>query len=37
MAIKEKGVKAQNPLKINYDEHLYCNGFPTISEADNEE
>ncbi|MCI68372.1 hypothetical protein A2U01_0089633, partial [Trifolium medium] len=37
MSIKEKIVKAQNPLKINYEEHLYCNGFPVILEADDEE
>ncbi|MCI89839.1 hypothetical protein A2U01_0111128, partial [Trifolium medium] len=37
MSIKEKVVQAQNPLKINYEEHMYCNGFPPISEADDEE
>ncbi|MCH90672.1 hypothetical protein A2U01_0011594, partial [Trifolium medium] len=37
MSIKENVVKAKNPLKINYEEHLYCNGFPVISEADDEE
>ncbi|MCI69821.1 hypothetical protein A2U01_0091084, partial [Trifolium medium] len=33
----EKIVKAQNPLKVRYEEHLYCSGFPVISEADDEE
>ncbi|MCI70662.1 hypothetical protein A2U01_0091925, partial [Trifolium medium] len=37
MSIKEKIIKAQNPLKVRYEEHLYCNGFPVISEADDEE
>ncbi|MCI30782.1 hypothetical protein A2U01_0051993, partial [Trifolium medium] len=37
MGIKEKVVKPLNPLQIRYEEHLYCKGFPVISEADDEE
>ncbi|MCI04950.1 hypothetical protein A2U01_0025999, partial [Trifolium medium] len=37
MGIKEKVVKPLNPLQIRYEEHLYCKGFPVISEAYDEE
>jgi hypothetical protein len=34
---KEQIVKVKNPLKEVYVTYFWCNGFPTISEADNEE
>ncbi|MCH82653.1 hypothetical protein A2U01_0003464, partial [Trifolium medium] len=37
MGIKHKVVKPQNPLKVRYEDHLYCNGFLDLSEADDEE
>ncbi|MCI59061.1 hypothetical protein A2U01_0080316, partial [Trifolium medium] len=30
-------VKPQKPLQSKYEEHLYIDGFPVISEADDEE
>ncbi|MCH93056.1 hypothetical protein A2U01_0014003, partial [Trifolium medium] len=37
MSLKEKVLKPKNPLQVKYKEHFFCQGFPVISEADNEE
>ncbi|MCH92401.1 F-box/kelch-repeat protein, partial [Trifolium medium] len=37
MNIKKKIVKPQNPLEVTINDHLYCDGFLVISEADDEE
>ncbi|MCI27544.1 hypothetical protein A2U01_0048743, partial [Trifolium medium] len=37
MHLKKQVVKPQKPLQSKYEEHLYINGFPIISEADDEE
>ncbi|MCI47796.1 hypothetical protein A2U01_0069038, partial [Trifolium medium] len=37
MGLKEKVVKTTNPLQTKYEEHFFCDGFPVISEADDEE
>ncbi|MCI01051.1 hypothetical protein A2U01_0022075, partial [Trifolium medium] len=37
MHLKKKVVKPQNPLKAQFEEHLFIDGFPIISEADDEE
>ncbi|MCI74694.1 hypothetical protein A2U01_0095958, partial [Trifolium medium] len=37
MGLKDKVVKPLNPLQAKYEDHLFCNGFPVISEADDEE
>ncbi|MCI34191.1 hypothetical protein A2U01_0055409, partial [Trifolium medium] len=29
--------KPKNPLQAKYEEHFFCDGFPVISEADDEE
>jgi hypothetical protein len=34
---KEEILKVKDPLKEVYETYFWCNGFPTISEADNEE
>jgi hypothetical protein len=34
---KEDLKKPENPLKMIYEKYIWCNGFPTISEHDNEE
>ncbi|KAK2436293.1 hypothetical protein QL285_021295 [Trifolium repens] len=34
---KEELIKAENPLKTIYETYFWCDGFPTISEHDNEE
>ncbi|KAK2397478.1 hypothetical protein QL285_059047 [Trifolium repens] len=35
--IKEELIHAENPLKTIYETYFWCDGFPTISEHDNEE
>ncbi|MCI05039.1 hypothetical protein A2U01_0026088 [Trifolium medium] len=37
MGLKEKVLKPKNPLQAKYGEHFFCQGFPVISEADDEE
>ncbi|MCI43899.1 hypothetical protein A2U01_0065138, partial [Trifolium medium] len=37
MRLKDKVVKPINPLQAKYEAHFFCNGFPVISEADDEE
>ncbi|KAK2422401.1 NADH:ubiquinone reductase (H(+)-translocating) [Trifolium repens] len=34
---KEDLIKAENPLKTIYDTYFWCDGFPTISDHDNED
>jgi hypothetical protein len=34
---KEELIKAENPLKTIYETYFWCDGFPTISEHDNED
>ncbi|KAK2420575.1 hypothetical protein QL285_031286 [Trifolium repens] len=34
---KEELIRAENPLKTIYETYFWCDGFPTISEHDNEE
>ncbi|MCH93378.1 hypothetical protein A2U01_0014327, partial [Trifolium medium] len=37
MKIRKQVVKTKNPLQTQFDEHFFYDGFPVISEADNEE
>ncbi|MCH97003.1 hypothetical protein A2U01_0017996, partial [Trifolium medium] len=37
MGLKNKVVKPINPLQAKYEDHFFCDGFPVISEADDEE
>ncbi|MCI94321.1 hypothetical protein A2U01_0115619, partial [Trifolium medium] len=37
MGLKDKVVKTINPLQAKYEDHFFCDGFPVISEADDEE
>ncbi|MCI36467.1 hypothetical protein A2U01_0057690, partial [Trifolium medium] len=37
MRLKDKVVKTINPLQVKYEDHFFCDGFPVISEADDEE
>ncbi|KAK2449774.1 hypothetical protein QL285_008934 [Trifolium repens] len=38
MLVKKEDIKkAEHPLKKIYEEYIWCDGFPTISEHDNEE
>ncbi|MCI36311.1 hypothetical protein A2U01_0057534 [Trifolium medium] len=37
MSLKNKVVKTKNPLQAKYEDHFFCDGFPVISEADDEE
>ncbi|MCI50008.1 hypothetical protein A2U01_0071252, partial [Trifolium medium] len=37
MGLKDKVLKPKNPLQAKYEDHFFCNGFPVISEADDEE
>jgi hypothetical protein len=34
---KEELIRAENPLKTIYETYFWCDGFPTISEHDNED
>ncbi|MCI52493.1 hypothetical protein A2U01_0073737, partial [Trifolium medium] len=37
MRLKNKVVKPENPLQAKFEDHFFCDGFPVISEADDEE
>ncbi|MCI79836.1 hypothetical protein A2U01_0101107, partial [Trifolium medium] len=37
MSLKNKVIKSKNSLQAKYENHFFCDGFPVISEADDEE
>ncbi|MCI26116.1 hypothetical protein A2U01_0047310, partial [Trifolium medium] len=37
MGLKNTVVKPDNPLQSRFEDHFFCDGFPVISEADDEE